>query len=389
MKKRYNVLILNMNTIETNRINGIEQFGRKHGWNLSFESINGFGFNLSQNWNGDGIVALFEDRNDHRRQLRSFCQRGIPVVDVVDFLDAVPRAKVVADNRAIGRMGAVHFNERHHLNALYVCNMRNAVSNARADGFAEAWKGERFSTLALAEDLPKSVLHDYSTLLCKIGEVINSQKKPLAVFAFNDFVAVQVLNACNYMGIAVPQEVSILGVDDNRLLCENQSCPLSSVQHDLFTIGYRAAEMLQRMMNRSRTSLPPPLTIPPLGIKVRRSTDYVAVSDPIVKEACEYIRSHIGSRFGVQQIAEALSVPRYLLDERFMKEMGHSVGVELRRLQLLIAKKRLLETDDKISTIARETGFCHATYLVKVFKREFSVSPRQFRMNARREQIEQ
>lgn len=378
MKKRYNVLIYNMNSIETNRIKGIVQVGRKHGWNLTFESVKGFGLNFFQNWSGDGVLALFEAKKPHENKLLNLQSRGIPVVDVADFLGVKPRAKVIADNRAIGRLAAEHFIERRHRHALYVCQERNVVSLARKEGFFDRWQGSRES-IAIAQDLPKAVMRDYSALMRELGERIKALPKPLAVFTFNDFVAVHVLNACKYMGIAVPQKVSILGVDDNQLLCENQSCPLSSVRHDLFGIGYRAAETLQWMMDHPKGKMPPPVMIQPNGIEVRRSTEYVAVTDTVVQKACSYMLAHIRDSFGAQQIANALKIPRYRLDNRFAKEMGHSVGTELRQMRLSIAKKRLLESDVKLSDLAKEIGFCHAAYFEKVFKREFAITPHQFR----------
>ena len=175
----------------------------------------------------------------------------------------------------------------------------------------------------------------------------------------------------------MPREVAVLGVDDNDVICENQSVPISSVRHDLEQVGYTGAELLNRMMEKKKTARV--ILIPPKGVTTRRSTETTAVADPQLATALGIIERRIREPLGAAQIADEMGIPRIRLDRLFARELGTSVGREILRQRMINAKFLLRDTKMNLTEIAAHTGFCNAGYLANVFRREFGTTPGRYR----------
>ena len=178
----------------------------------------------------------------------------------------------------------------------------------------------------------------------------------------------------------MPGEVAVLGVDNNPIICENQIVPISSVNHNMERIGYAGAALLDRLMEGG---VPPksPILIAPQGITLRRSTDTVAVNDPILRAAMAFIKTHLDEPIGAPQIADGIGISRLRLDRLFAKELKTSVGHEITRQRLVQAKLLLRNSDSPLSEIAEQTGFCNAAYLANVFRRETGLTPGSWRQS--------
>ena len=207
---------------------------------------------------------------------------------------------------------------------------------------------------------------------------------PTAVFAATDIRANEVLQAAKVARLSVPRRLAVIGVDDNRLICENAQPHLSSIRPDFEEEGYRAAEELARMMNRYERHFPH-LTEPTVirvgikGITVRESTAFETAAGRLVARALKYIDENATKGIAVEDVVRHMKVSRRLLYLRFAEQSGTSIraAIEKRRLDEVV---RLLRTTKlPTETIAARCGYGNANVLRNLFKRTFSVSLRDYR----------
>lgn len=194
-----------------------------------------------------------------------------------------------------------------------------------------------------------------------------------------DIQAQRLLDACRDADVAVPEEAAVLGVDDDRLLCDLCSPPLSSVVPNAKLTGYTAAQVLDRMM-RGETAAAQGHLIPPLGIKVRQSTDVLAIDDADVAAAVRFIREHAFEHINAATVLRNIPLSRRVLESRFRNALGRTPHEELTRVRIERVKQLLGETDLTLEAIAMRTGFRHVEYLSVAFKREVGIRPGQFRV---------
>lgn len=322
-------------------------------------------------WDGDGIIARVENAAIARalRPLR------LPIVDVsaARLLPSLPWFET--DDAAVAQMGYEHLRERGFRNFAYCGDPRFNWSNWRQEHFERAVRAEGGSffayTLAGAAagggDEPEAIAHWLRKL-----------PKPVAVMACYDLRGLQLLDACRRLAIPVPDEVAVIAVDNDALLCELAHPPLSSVIPNTRRTGYEAAALLDALMAggqaRGETHL-----IPPLGVATRQSTDVLAIEDPHVSRAVRFIREHACDGINVQDVLRAVPQARRLLEARFRKLLGRTPHAEILRVQLQRVKQLLTETDLTIEVIAERTGFAHSEYLSVVFRREVGLPPGRYR----------
>jgi LacI family transcriptional regulator len=202
--------------------------------------------------------------------------------------------------------------------------------------------------------------------------------KPVAVFACNDVRARQVLNACHRASLAVPDDVAVLGVDNDEVICDLSFPSLSSIEPNTKQIGYEGAALLDQMMSGNLISKENVL-IAPTGVHVRRSSDVLAVEDRNVATALRYIRDHACEGVTVQNVVRNLAVSRTTLDRRFHDVLGRSPKDEIDRIRVERARQLLELTDHKLATIANMVGYGMAPQFVTAFKRLTGVTPGEFR----------
>jgi LacI family transcriptional regulator len=184
------------------------------------------------------------------------------------------------------------------------------------------------------------------------------------------------------MGVAVPDEVAVLGVDNDEVLCDLADPPLSSIIPDTRRIGYEAASCLDRMM-RGEPSPGPATVIPPLGVVTRRSTDVLAVEDRTLSRAARFIREHACEGIAVEDVLAAIPLSRSVFERRFLKVFGRTPKAEIVRMQLQRVMQLLAETDLPLKQIADRAGFEHAEYMSAAFKKRTGLTPGQYRRSAR------
>ena len=193
-----------------------------------------------------------------------------------------------------------------------------------------------------------------------------------------DIKAQQLLDVCRELNIAVPEEVAVIGVDNDELLCELADPPLSSVISNTHRTGYEAASLLNQMMSGVKVE-PEASLIRPLGIKTRQSTDTLAIDDADVAAAVRFIRENAWKGINVSDVLREVPVTRRSIESRFRKILGRTPHEEITRLKIDRVRQLLLETDLSLSAIARRTGFQHDEYLSVAFKKAVGVSHSHFR----------
>ncbi len=325
-----------------------------------------------KDWDGDGIIA----RVKNQRIANKIIASGLPVVDISiqHYIPNMP--SVEPDDDAIARLAVEHFVQRGFRSFAYCGDNTFLISDRRGLAFAKALAASGLNAFSFNRDYPESV--SISRRISEIGDWLADLPKPLAVFACYDVRGQHILDACRMRGFVVPEQVAVLGVDNDELLCEMASPPLSSVIPNARRTGYEAARLLDRLMSGERVS-PTPLKIEPIGISLRQSTEVLAVPDVHLARALRFIRDHASEAIGVPEVTRAVSLSRRLLEKRFRQILNRTIHDEIMLARIGRVKQLLVESQLSLEQIAATTGYEHPEYLSVVFKREVGISPRQYR----------
>ena len=366
------------------RIRGIARYARSAGWNLMLENQLAHG---PKGWRGDGVLVTMKNTPSLIAYIGRIRSLGIPVVNLTGSFVPNGIPAVIGDNTKMGTLAAEHFADRAFRHVAWFSTNWNRIQQQRATAFEQEWErlcptADAPLRLVWSENSSLRSRDDWAQQSKWLATRLKDAPKPLGVFCYSDYDASHVLGICRDNKIDVPREVAILGVDNNTIICENQSVPLSSVRHDLEQVGYTGAELLNRLMNgcKVRTA---PILIPPKGVMTRRSTDTMAISDATLLLAMGIIDRRLAQPLGAAQIAEEMGIPRIRLDRVFARELGTSVGREILHQRMIAAKALLRDSEMTLSEIAAQTGFCNAGYLANTFRREFNVTPGNYRASAR------
>ncbi|MEZ6137631.1 MAG: DNA-binding transcriptional regulator [Pirellulaceae bacterium] len=325
-------------------------------------------------WKGDGIIARIET-DEIASALRN---TRLPVVDVSAARHLPDIPWVETDDEAIAELGVNHLLDRGFRNLGYCGDPGFNWSN---------WRREKFRSLAESAGVRPRIYDSlsrndpqYSWNREKRGlaKWLKNMPRPIGIFACYDIQAQKVLEVCRELGIAVPEEIAVLGVDNDQLLCELADPPLSSVMCNTHRTGFEAANLLDRMMNGSQIGSAP-ILVAPLGIQARQSTDILAIDDPDVAVALRFLREHALEGINVADVVRQVPLSRRVFESRFMKILGRSPHEELTRLKLVRMKELLTETDLSLSEIARRTGFEHDEYMCVFFRKAEGMPPGKYR----------
>ncbi|WP_428937557.1 substrate-binding domain-containing protein [Fontivita pretiosa] len=363
-------------------------------------------------FNPDAVICQIPDD----RMTRLFRDTGKPVVELFESRPESPFPRILPDDVATGQMAAQHFLERGFRHFAFFGGKRFLWSREREKGFRQEIErafrqraelhtranpqpndrnGRRITSPATITEFTFASHGDSDDLApaaplqgrrhrrraSAMSNWLLSLPKPLALFAANDLWGFELVQAARDAGLHVPDDVAVLGVDNEELLCEMAHPPLSSIRIAAEQIGRAAVMLLDRMLLEGLTNLPAsslPPRIPPIEVVTRQSTDVLAVEDPNVAEAIRYIRAHAVEGLSVKQMLDALPVNRRTLERRFISVLGHSPLDEIRRVRLERAKA-LLQTDLPIYEVAARSGFATAEYLATSFLQATGMTPTAYR----------
>lgn len=352
---------------------GIGEYILSHGpWSVHYAELSPADKppNWLSNWKGDGIIV----RGENRRITQAIERLPSPVIDLTPSR-LLPRAPwVKSDDAAIAGLAAHHFLERGFRNFAFCGDTRFSWSNRRREQF-ELLIRAAGKTCSVYEPQKRPASGDVE--VDRIAEWLTDLPKPIAVFASYDNRGQQVLEGCRRAGLAVPEEVAVLGVDNDEVLCALSPPPLSSITLNPRRTGWEAAALLSLMMKGEKLE-PAPHLIPPIGIATRQSTDILAVADPKLAAALRYIREHACEGIRVSDVLRQCPMARRALETRFRKLLGRTPRQEILRVQLTRVKELLVGTQLPVWEIADRTGF-EPEYLSAVFKQETSLAPSAYR----------
>lgn len=335
-----------------------------------------------ESWEGDGIIARIEDR----RIAQALVRKRVPVVDLrgVCPISGVP--VVTTDDAEIARLAAAHLRSCGFRHFAYCGYEGAANSQLRARVFAQF-----FQDAGLPCHLFKVLEPHLATVRAQeqygwthrehLIEWLRGLPKPVGVMACNDARGHQLLNAARELGVRVPDDVAVIGVDNHETVCELTVPPLSSVEHNTRGVAREAVRMLDRMLSGQ----PPPaapVLVQPCRVVPRRSTDVLAVPDRNLRKAMQAIRSQ--PHRGVDEIARISGLSRRDLERRFAAAFGHSPLQETLAVQIHMAKRLLTETDWPLYRVAEGAGYRHAEYFNAAFKRQTGVTPGSYRRQMQR-----
>jgi LacI family transcriptional regulator len=373
--------------IETSRsygrglLRGVRRYIAEHGpWSVYLES-RGLGSGAPPwlaNWKGDGILT----RTGSQAAADQIVEVGVPTIELRATRLKHPFPFVGVDNRALGKLVATDLMNRglRHLacyalatESFFEERCANFVHTAQTAGYScDIFDAHMDSETPLQWELHQQELVDW----------IRQLPKPVGIMACTDQLGFWLLDACDRAGIKVPDEVAVIGVENDESLCEMASPPMSSVWFDADRIGYESARLLDDMMRGE----PPPASetlFHPGGLVTRRSSDIIAVDDEIVSRALNFIRDHADRDVRVGEVAEAVFVSRSVLERRMRKAIGRSPKAEIIRVRLQLVQDYLLSSNLPLTEIAERTGFHHPQYMSELFKNKIGKSPGQFRSDFR------
>jgi LacI family transcriptional regulator len=325
-------------------------------------------------WRGDGIIARIETE----AAARLITRKKLPTVDVsaARYVPNIPW--VETDDAEISRLAAEHLIERGFRNLAFVGDPGFNWSLWREQHFASAalQRGCRYEAHQSVSRLDSNYSwnHEYRQL----ARWLQSLAKPVGIMACYDIKAQQVLDVCRELDLAVPEQVAVIGADNDDLLCNLSDPPLTSVIPNSHRAGYEAAGLLDRMMSGQAVPKDAVL-VRPLGIQTRQSTDTLAIEDADIAAAVRFIRQHATAGIQVGDVLKAVPLSRRVLESRFRKILGRTPHEEIVRQRISRVQQLLSETELSLREIAERAGFEHSEYLSVAFKQATGQSPSQFR----------
>jgi len=323
----------------------------------------------------DGIVARATTN------LVTLAQKAsVPVVNVWHNSPAIHDVPSVCHNpKTAGRLAARHLLERGFRNFGYLGFENVMTSQFQLDGLNEVIGAMGFTAATCNVDqLYDQSVDDWQLSQKQIGKWIDTWQTPIGVFVTSDLLCRYLAEACRERGLAIPHQVALVGAG-NELIITNSIIPtLTSIDHGYERIGYRAAELLDEIMNGAR---PPNETqrLEPAALVIRQSTDAFVVDDLLVTEALRYITENLHVGINVDKVAAHVATTRRTLSRRFHSSLGQTIHDAITQLRIERVKRALIDSKDPLKSVAVACGFRDAIHLCKVFQRIEGLSPSDYR----------
>ncbi|HUS36716.1 MAG TPA: DNA-binding transcriptional regulator [Verrucomicrobiae bacterium] len=351
-------------------IRGVAQYAqRQTNWTLHLEESGPLRASPGwlKTWSGAGIIARIETPAIARAVLG----KRIPVINVSGRTSPPGVPHVDMDNRAACDLIVEYFSQRGYRNFAFCGNPKFEWSSWRHDLFTRRLGKDRIFAHSFQ-------LYDHHRNASALIAWLNSLPKPVALFACNDLCGRYVLEACEQARLAVPDQISVLGIDDDDILCTLCRPQLSSVVPDTEGIGYLAAKTLHSLMRGEKIPEQPPL-VPPLTVRTRESTDSAASSDWHVSQALRFIHGHATRDICVNDIVAQVHTSRRFLEKQFTQITGRSLHDEILRVRFETSQRLLTTTTLPLKEVAARSGFRRADYLSSIFRNKLNLTPSQYR----------
>ncbi len=345
-------------------------------WVLQATSVSMDILRLDAYNSADGVVVF----GANRQMVSDLGKREIPIVNVSGHCEQSPFPRVLPDNDAIGREAARFFMRKGYRTFAVWTQPWSHYARLRQEAFVDeiGRDGHSAKVFFQTEAPDKSGPRVRDDAIAELIQWARLQDDPVALFAVTDLEAMSVSHALYYAGIKVPNEVAILGVDNEELKCALAYPPLSSIAIPGQKIGYEAAAMLERMLSGAEPD-PQDILLPPVGVIERESTRTQAVHDSAVAAAMQYIQDHAHERISVTDVLSAVEVCRSTLERKFRAELNRTPLEEIHRAHLDQAKRMLVETDRTLAEVATGCGYRDAAHLIMHFRKQTGKTPSEYR----------
>lgn len=333
--------------------------------------------------NADGVISRVELSN-----LNLLKKLKIPVVDIANWMPDQHFPRVLVDDAAVGKMAAEHLLDLGLRHYGIIGPTHAAFHHIRHKHFHERLAKEGFELHAPKikyKQLPSDAQMPLE-LDKNIGQWLKKLPKPVGILATTDHVAAFVLEICHQVSLRVPEDVCVIGVDNDQLVAGFARPPLSSVALPSRKIGFEAVRLLESMMN-SKTLSAEDVILPPNGVITRQSTDLLMVPDQDVQRAVRYIRERIHDKITVSDILQEVPINRRYLERKFMKWLGRTPLQEIRRVRIEVVKDLLQSTDLSMAIVARRSGFANPQRLAEVFRVITGKTPTEYRNVNRNDEL--
>lgn len=340
-------------------------YRKRHGiqWILSW----------AKEWGADGVIGLF----DSKEEVDVFQNAGIPVIaqDLKERIEGVP--VITGAYHLTGQIGAQYFLQKGYRNFAFYGFNDIVWSRERAQGFEEKLNQNGYNVHYYEHDQARSVeLWYYGP--SELSDWVEALPKPIAVMACDDNQALHITEACKLIGIRIPEDLAVLGVDNDEMVCGISDPPLSSVELDAIKGGYDAAFMMDNMIKGQEVESYN-VQVEPTQVIGRRSTDFYSTQDPLVKNVLKFIHENLHENLKIGDVLKNVPLSRRAMEQRFQKVTGQSPYRYICRLRIEKICQELLETDNSIFEVALNAGFEDSKNMARLFKEFKGCTPKNYR----------
>ena len=307
-------------------------------------------------------------------------KKNIPLVNIWLNSPVQELPSVFPDFEGSGVLAAEHLLARGFRHLAYLGYRSDIDSRLQSEGMRKVTRRENcnLTTHRFSRTSMEGPARGWQPFVTGIQSWIESWQLPIGVLVCNDVFCRYLIDICRSKGLHVSQEVSIIGTYNESEICNAPPPSLTSIDMNCSQVGYRAAALLDRLMNGAKPPLDP-IMVAPAELLPRQSTDLLAADDPAVTKALRFIADNTHDRIRVTDVVSAVNTNRRSLEKRFRQSLNRSIADEINRLRLERAKRQLIGTKASLKDIAADTGFRNSDHFSKVFSRIEGISPSQFR----------
>lgn len=328
---------------------------------------------FAKEWEAQGLIGqLYNDR-----EIDEFIDSGICVIaeDFKERFEKIPN--ITSDYIRTEAMAAEYFLEKGYMHFAYYGFDEYVWSRERLEGYKLRLAKEKFQPHIFNYDSK----NNYKLWYFKpspLSEWLKKLPKPIALLACDDNQAIHIVDACNLAGIKIPDEIAVLGVDNDETVCNMANPPISSIYLNTENAGFEVAALMERMILNEKSSYKDIIVDSPT-IVTRQSTDIFATKDKYVLDALHFIREHVFERIYVEDIAKHVASSRRALEKKFLTVTGKTIYQEILFRKMEKAAQLLLYTTNPVSEISLDCGFDSQKNFSRIFQKFYSSTPLQYR----------
>ena len=345
---------------------GVAKYARDHDWHLSLDMLNNPS-DMPWGWDGDGILTMLIHSDTKLLKFLKDCDKPTINLEGRNLTTQYPR--VLSNTKMAANIAFEYFRSKGFVNfAFYglpqsvrgLDFINKCVENGFNCRIFSEWKGTWKGAMNITKDWLKA------------------QPKPLAVYCWTDYAGVKLIDMAHALGYRIPEEIAILGMDNEELICESAAIRLSSIETELQSVGYEGAKMLDELMRKPGLK-PETKYISPREVISRASTDILTTKSKNVEQAISYMKRNYPSFININDVVANNNISRRGLEKAFLSTFKKTPRVILEKIRIDQAKKLLTSTTDKICTISKAVGINDPRYFSTVFKKHTNIAPRDYR----------